>query len=308
MNRWMQEWFRSFRMHASTQVLSLVVLTLSFTIIFSSVIVAKNFTTVFSGWGENSQISAYLAANISESEKQSLQKAFQEKTEFSKIEYWSGERAFVDFKKELEPIAPEIVNDKDFENPFPASFVLTIKSSIDSPQDLVKLKVLAEEIKSQKGVNDVTYGQGWMKSFSTGLDILRATGMVLFITLLAGVSFVIVNLLRTSLSQRREEIEILELLGSPPGMIRSPYYREVIALSFLSASTAIALTSLLVFGVKTSLGSEISLFKIASRIQLLTYWDGLFMLFTAMAFSVFIAWLILRKLNDGWSARRGVEI
>jgi cell division transport system permease protein len=76
------------------------------------------------------------------------------------------------------------------------------------------------------GVDEVDYGQEWIGRANRFFRLVETILFGLCLLLAVAAIFVIGNTIRLIIMNRREEIEILNLLGASPGFIASPYLLE----------------------------------------------------------------------------------
>ncbi len=81
--------------------------------------------------------------------------------------------------------------------------------------------------------------------FSSLVHILRLTQWVLGGLLLVAMIFIISNTLQLTISSRREEIEIMHLVGASPSFIQVPFYVEGMIQGLLGAGLALLFLFLL---------------------------------------------------------------
>ena len=81
--------------------------------------------------------------------------------------------------------------------------------------------------------------------FSSLVHILRVTQWVLGGLLLLAMAFIISNTLQLTISSRREEIEIMQLVGASPSFIQVPFYMEGMIQGLLGAGLALLFLFLL---------------------------------------------------------------
>ena len=120
--------------------------------------------------------------------------------------------------------------------------------------------------------------------------------------LLVGGLFVVGNSIRASIAARREEIEILELIGATASMIRRPYVAEGAMMGAVASLFAIALNYALHLWQASLMSSSVALGSLA---QQFTFMSPLMLLAFVVAGSLLGAigaWLTVRQINDGWSA------
>jgi cell division transport system permease protein len=161
---------------------------------------------------------------------------------------------------------------------------------------------VAADIGAIKGIEDVSYGQSWVKSYSTFVSALAASGGTTIAILLLGGLFVIGNSIRASITARREEIEILELIGATASMIRRPYVVEGALLGSLAAIIAIAISFSVQAWQISLLSKNLELARLVSQVTFLGAFVGIAFVFFGTFLGGFGAWMTVRKINDGWSA------
>ncbi len=109
------------------------------------------------------------------------------------------------------------------ENPLPASIELTLK-----PQYRLKERVvgLAERIESMRGVEDVSYGRGWITILERMIKILAlidvVVGLVVGVAAVVTVSYTV----RLTIYARRELIKVLKLVGATDLFVMIPFLLE----------------------------------------------------------------------------------
>lgn len=91
------------------------------------------------------------------------------------------------------------------------------------PAPGTELAALAESVQALPQVDQVIVDLDWVRRLEAMLDVFRA--LVRVLTVLFGLSllFVISNSIRTEVQRRREEIEVLALVGATEGYIRRPF-------------------------------------------------------------------------------------
>lgn len=94
---------------------------------------------------------------------------------------------------------------------------------------------VAAELRALPGVAEVDDGGEAVETFLAISDALRLVGSVLIIVLLSSALFAIVNSIRAAITARRDEIEVMRLVGATRGFIRSPFLIEGVLLGLLSA-------------------------------------------------------------------------
>jgi cell division transport system permease protein len=124
----------------------------------------------------------------------------------------------------------------------PSSFEIKLKKDY---RNSTKIKEVASRLKQFPKIEEIQYGQEWVDTFSVLVHLVRLTQWILGGLLLAALIFIISNTLQLTVSSRREEIEIMHIVGASPAFIQIPFYIEGIIQGFLGAGLAILLLLLL---------------------------------------------------------------
>ena len=92
-----------------------------------------------------------------------------------------------------------------------------------------------------KGVIDVTHDQRWLERLSGALALLRGLGGIVVGLLRLGAAMTVMNVVRLALLARRQEIEIMELVGVPLTYVRGPFIMEGVMAGGVGAFAALVL-------------------------------------------------------------------
>lgn len=303
---WLSEAMKSFKRswvhHTGMQLATLSVLTATFTVVAIVLSLSLNVNRFLASWGETVQITAYLAENVSDQRVGEIQKQLEALSTVASVSHVPRDVATENFKTQMAGYAPDLLTDADFVNPFPASLKVSLKGGVHSDQDFKTLEAVATDIRAIKGIEDVSYGQSWVKSYSTFVSALAASGGTTILILLVGALFVVGNSIRAAITARRDEIEILELIGATASMIRRPYVVEGGALGFIASVIAIGISFSVQAWQLSLLSKNLELARIVSQVSFLGFIvTGLFIIFGTFL-GAFGAWVTVRKINDGWSA------
>jgi cell division transport system permease protein len=124
----------------------------------------------------------------------------------------------------------------------PSSFEIQLKRDYRNP---AKIKELVSRLRQFPQIEEIQFGQEWVETFSVLVHLMCLIQWVLGGLLLAAMIFIISNTLQLTVSTRREEIEIMHLVGASPAFIQIPFYIEGLIQGLLGAGMAILLLLLL---------------------------------------------------------------
>jgi cell division transport system permease protein len=109
------------------------------------------------------------------------------------------------------------------QNPLPASLEITLSRDKDGDNLLYQLKTRLEEITV---VDEVHYSQEWIKRFQVIMEAIKIVGMICGGLLFLAALFIITNTIKLTIYSRKEEIEILKLVGATNRFVKIPFMIE----------------------------------------------------------------------------------
>jgi cell division transport system permease protein len=123
-------------------------------------------------------------------------------------------------------------------NPFPPSIEARVRSSAATSAELV---AFVQSMKSRPGVTDVQFNQDWVERMQGFSRLASAIGVFLGGILVLASFFIISNVIKLNVMARRNEIEILRLVGATNLFIRIPFWLEGIVLGLLGSLMSLGL-------------------------------------------------------------------
>lgn len=292
------EYLRSWKQHFGVQLSTMVVLTATFAVIFSIFSVIGNLNQILTSWGKDVQVTVFLEEELNREAISQIEAAITKVEGFQTVRYVSKDEARSRFLKQVPGFAKDIVEDPEFANPFPASFQMGgLPSNLFS-----KLPEFAKDISKLEGVEDVSYGQDWVQNYAGFVKSISRSGLFIVLTLALGSLFVIGNSIRVALSQRREEIEILELVGATTSMIRTPYVFEGAMTGGLASLFALII-SFAIYRLEVSvIKTEMSFLGISDGFSFLSTLSMFVMILFGIGAGAFGAYVCVSRINTGWAA------
>jgi cell division transport system permease protein len=210
------------------------IITLSMLIFSTFSLIAFNLSSFLRIWEDKIEIVAYLKKNTSSSDVDDLLRTTRLLQGVDSVKYVSSADAFAfmetklgNQKNLLEGIQPTVL---------PDSFEIQLTKEF---RNSTRIKEVVSQLKQLPQMEEIQYGQEWVETFSGIVHILRITQWILGGLLLAAMTFIIANTLQLTIANRREEIEIMHLVGASPAFIQVPFYVEGIIQGFLGAGLAV---------------------------------------------------------------------
>ena len=121
------------------------------------------------------------------------------------------------------------------ENPLQSTYVIKVK-------DVSKISETAEEIKGFENVTSVKYGESLVNKLISMFDVIRNACYVAVILLIVVTAFLIANTIKITIFSRRQEINIMRLVGTSNTVIKMPFLIEGLLLGIVGAILPVLLT------------------------------------------------------------------
>jgi cell division transport system permease protein len=214
------------------------IITIAIMLIVFSTFLAVNDTLdhMIDALGRRTNLVAYVQDAAPPSEVTALVQSVSARADVAEVVFVSREQAAADFRDTLSDLA-EIL-DVIETNPFPAS----IEVRMADPEGLLPL---ADELRLQPAlIEQVLVRADVVGRLLRVSNLARIGGGILIISLGAVTLFVIFNTIRLAVFSRREEIEIMKLIGATDWFVRGPFVVEGAVIGFIGAGiSAIAVVA-----------------------------------------------------------------
>ncbi len=284
------------------KVTTLAVLTLCFSFLTGGALILKNLESVLTSWGQDLQMTIYLDHTQTEAERNQIQKRLSSYAAVEGVSYVTRENALEKFRTQMSSYAPDLLKDSELVEMIPSSLQVKFKPEIQGTEQLQIMEQIQIDLKNEKGIEEISFGQDWVKKYTQLTGFFRGLVAILGISLGMAALFVISNVMQTSIRQRKNEIEVLELLGATASMIRRPFLIEGATIGALSIILALTLNWGLLQFILTHFDVPLSLLKMSDMIHFLDFKSIILFLVLGPALGSFASYLCLRKINTGWAA------
>jgi cell division transport system permease protein len=216
-------------------LLSTGTIALALFVLGAFLILTSNLQRLGAEWGSAAEMSVYLADGITPAEQAAIEAALAPGEVVASREYVSKAEALARFRETFRDLASSV--DSLGDNPLPASFEVRLREGGGSP---AAADALGARLRQLPGVADVQYDRQWLGRLMSAVGVVRAVGLVLTTVLTLAAALTVANVVRLALVARRDELEIMELVGAPGVYIRGPFVMEGVLQGGLGALVALA--------------------------------------------------------------------
>jgi cell division transport system permease protein len=231
MTYYVKEAFVSFLRGGVMSITSVTTITISLAIFGLILIFSMNLKEFASILESQVDVTVYLNNTYNDNDRQALEKKLAESKDVEEFNFISKDEALQRLKKELKE--EDLLLSALESNPLPDSIELKIKSSLSVH------KIIKELRAEFNFIDDIFYGQEIVEKVNKFTQVIRIIGTILVVLLGIASMFIVSNTIKLTVYARKEEIEIMKLVGATNGFIRMPYIIEGIVQGFLGALVAV---------------------------------------------------------------------
>lgn len=221
------------------QLVGILTIGLAFTIFSVFLLGIENFQGIISKWQQGIEILCYLEPDLPDFKIKEILDRIKNKPHVSETKYVSSKEVKQEFLKEAENLLQGF---EDFEEEL---FPNLIKVKLKKPLTVQELKALALRLQDIPGIREVQYGGKWLERAYESLKFLKGLLLVGGLLLFGITLFISANTLKLVFYQRKEEIEILRLMGASESFIKTPFILEGAFQGILGATLSLALSYLI---------------------------------------------------------------
>lgn len=167
---------------------------------------------------EDVRVEIYLTDDLSEQQREALGGELRGLPQVERVEYVDKDEALRRYRSWAADLA-QLVQELD-SNPLPASFELFIAPG---PSAVDSAAAISKRMADRPGIEEIRFNRGWLEQLESLLQLARTGGGAFLALVFLSVVCVMGSVLRLAVFARREEIEIMQLVGATPMFIRGPY-------------------------------------------------------------------------------------
>ncbi|MFV1997173.1 MAG: permease-like cell division protein FtsX [Acidiferrobacterales bacterium] len=179
-------------------------------------VMIDNMLRVSNSWDTTARISIFLKMSVPEDRVKYLASRIEKIPAVASVEYVSPKAALEEFKR-LSGFGETL---SALDNPLPAVILVTPRSEAANDKDLQSLVL---RLKKNSEVDLVQLDLQWVRRLNALLEIARRGATLLGVVLAAAVLLIIGNTIRLMVFNRRDEIEVIKLVGGTNAFIRRPF-------------------------------------------------------------------------------------
>ena len=255
------EGFRNFFKNKKSTIASLIIMFATMFVFGIFFVIGENVNHVIAEIEAQQGMQVFINKNASKEQEKELENKIREIKYVNNVVYKSKEDALNQMKVMFKN-TPYLAKSYEEDNPFPASYVVTLTN-------LEKSKEVQEQILKFDNVLEIQTKDDTINALINIANGVRiASGVILVILIFISI-FIISNTIKLTVHARRKEISIMKYVGATNGFIRWPFMVEGILIGVIAS-----FISILVLGITYNVTTEkiiTSLSAARVHINLLTF-------------------------------------
>lgn len=243
----------NFVRNAWLSIAAMAVMLITLTIVLFSIIANATFSHTVQQITDKIDVSVYLVDNLTEAQRNDLIAQLQALDNVKTVDYISKERALELYRQQNADNPELLAAISQTDNPLPAS--LQVKPN--DPNRIEELRDFLESPNIKQLQSDETSYSGDRKEaidkITDATAFFQRAGFAGVIVFAAISMMIIFNTIQMAIFNRRDELQIMRLLGASTGFIRGPFIVESILYGVISAVISIALLNALFAAASSTL-------------------------------------------------------
>ena len=234
-NRSIRDSFKSIFRNFSLSVASISCTIITLILVALAILATENVTDMTMKIEKDLTMIVFVDSKSSEEEIKKVKNELNNIDNIDSITYRSKDEIKNNMSNENETFKTIMDNWSDDENPLQSTYILKVK-------DINKIKETATTIKNINKVTLVKYGETMVYRMISVFDMVKKCCWAIVIALIVVTVFLITNTIKITIFSRRNEINIMRLVGTSNAVIKLPYLFEGLLLGILGSLIPIILT------------------------------------------------------------------
>ncbi len=238
----------------------------------------RNMEELLDQFGDDLRVTAYLEPEVSGEALRALEDRVLAIPGVEDVEALSQDEALERFRASVGS-GSTLLDGLEI-NPLPASLEISLS---DDRRSAEGMEAVANAIEGLAGVESLSSGRDWVEGYLRAVALVRGVGLGLGIILALATLLIVANTIRLGIDARRDELEILSLVGASRAFVQTPFLLEGLLQGAAGGAIALGLLYTLFrlvlpefeFGLELLLGTAPSFFSSGEALLLVAGGAGL---------------------------------
>ena len=200
-----------------------------------------NANHVLDAMAQDLRITVYLDPSIDAGTVNALQERIATREEVATTAFLSAEE---DRQRNRELLDAELLKGLDQAAiPGQPAIEIQLVPRQRTKEDFTRITEWVGELASVEGVQELYFGADKIRVLFAMIDLLRVIGFIICVIIVAAAVFFTFSTIKLAVYSRKDEIEVLRLVGATSTFIRTPFYLEGAFAGFLGTLTALIIVA-----------------------------------------------------------------
>jgi len=204
-----------------TSGISIVTIGVTLVLVGAFALLLRNMEELLDQFGDDLRVTAYLESDVSREALRALQDRVLAIPGVEDVEALSQDEALERFRASVGS-GSALLDGLDI-NPLPASLEISLR---DDRRSAEGMEAVAKAIEGLAGVESLSSGRDWVEGYLRAVALVRGVGVGLGIILALATLLIVANTIRLGIYARRDELEILSLVGASRPFVQAPFLLE----------------------------------------------------------------------------------
>ena len=226
--------FRGVRQASTTSLLAVLTIAVVLVLVGSASLLVENMAGLLDEFGAELQLTAYLEDTLTDADLEALAEIVSAAPGVEQVEAVTKAAALERFER-IAGGAELLVGLE--ENPLPASIEIELTPDARTAEGM---KILREALEGLPGIAELAHGQEWIEGYARAVSLVRGAAIGIGIVLGLAALLIVANTIRLAFYARRDELDILALVGASRTFVRVPFLLEGTVQGLLGGIVALA--------------------------------------------------------------------
>jgi cell division transport system permease protein len=227
---------RGLRGSPVTTAVAVITIGVSLVLVGAFQLLLRNMDELLEDFGDDLHVTAYLEDGLDDAGRDELTRLIYTVEGVEDVRSVSKLEALERFRASVGQAA--ILIEGLDENPLPASLEIQLVPDQRTPKGM---RVVVESISGLPGISDLASGQDWVEGYLRAIALVRGTGIGLGVILSLATLLIVTNTIRLAVFARRDELDILALVGASRAFMNTPFLIEGAVQGAFGGAIALAL-------------------------------------------------------------------
>lgn len=267
--------------------MTVIVLGLSLTLPATLHLLVKNAEAVGGNFAQAAEINLFIRDKTEERQIQALLTILKADNAIASVKHISKAQAMEEFQQASG--FGEALNYLT-DNPLPDVLVVLPKNT-----EPAAARQLMQQLQQERIVEFAKLDVEWLNRLDAIVRLLQQAVIAVGILLLSAVLFIVSNTIRLSIISKRDEIEVMKLVGATDAFIQRPFLYTGFWFGILGGVLAFMVTELLLWWLRGAIANISSLYQSDFQLQAMTFSEFAGLLLLAVLLGVAGSYLSVRQ-------------